>query len=80
MKFSFERILDEKTAAAARASFTGIDSIETPDATTVVFKLKGANTALLAAMTNPNSAIVSKKVVSAALTRPKTPSARARSS
>ncbi len=65
VKFTFERILDEKTAAAARSSFTGIDSIQAPDATTVVFKLKGANVALLAAMTNPNSGIVSKKVVSA---------------
>jgi len=65
VKFTFERILDENTAAAARSSFTGIDAIEAPDATTVVFKLKGANVALLAAMTNPNSGIVSKKVVSA---------------
>ncbi len=65
VKFTFERILDEKTAAAARSSFTTIDTIQAPDANTVVFKLKSPNVALLAAMTNPNSGIVSKKVVSA---------------
>jgi peptide/nickel transport system substrate-binding protein len=65
VKFTFERILDEKTAAAARSSFTTIDAIQAPDPNTVVFKLKTPNVALLAAMTNPNSGIVSKKVVSA---------------
>ena len=64
VKFSFERILDEKTGAAARANFALIDKIETPDANTVVFTLKSANGALPAAMTSLNSAILSKKAVS----------------
>lgn len=64
VKFSFERILDEATAAAARSSFTDIESIEAPDPATVIFKLKRPNVAILAAMTNPNAAIVSQKVVS----------------
>lgn len=63
VKFSYERILDEKTAAAARSFFTAIDKIDTPDPATVVFTLKAPNAALLAAMTNPNSAIISKKQV-----------------
>ncbi|MBI3734141.1 MAG: ABC transporter substrate-binding protein [Chloroflexi bacterium] len=63
VKFSFERILDEKTAAAGRSFFTDIDTIETPDANTVVFKLKRPNGAITAAMTNPNSAILSKRLV-----------------
>ncbi len=63
VKFTFERILDEKTAAAARSFFTDIIGIETPDANTVVFKLKSPNAAILAAMTNPNSGIVSKKLI-----------------
>jgi peptide/nickel transport system substrate-binding protein len=65
VKFTFERILDEKTAAAARSFFTDIESITTPDPATVVFKLKRPNVAILAAMTNPNSGILSKKVASA---------------
>ncbi len=65
VKFTFERILDEATAAAARSSFTDIEAIEVPDANTVVFTLKRANVAILAAMTNPNAGIVSKSVVSA---------------
>ncbi|MBP7600504.1 MAG: hypothetical protein KA750_04115 [Thermoflexales bacterium] len=60
VKYTFERIADEKTAAAARSTFAGVDSIETPDANTVIFKLKAANGALPAAMTNINSAILSK--------------------
>lgn len=63
VKFSFERILDEKTAAAARSNFTGIDSITTPDAATAVFNLKSANASILAAMTTANAAIISKKLV-----------------
>lgn len=60
VKFTFERIADEKTAAAARSTFAGIDSIETPDANTVVFKLKAPNGALPAALTTLNAAILSK--------------------
>src|SRR5688572_7088885 len=36
VKASFERLLDEATAAAARSNFLSIASIETPDDTTVV--------------------------------------------
>ncbi|MFN8444681.1 MAG: ABC transporter substrate-binding protein [Caldilineaceae bacterium] len=63
VKFSFERILNEETGAAARSFFTSIESIDTPDDTTVVFHLSAPNAAILAAMTNPNSAILSKKLV-----------------
>lgn len=63
VKASFERILNEETGAAARSFFTSIESIETGDDATVVFKLSAANSAILAAMTNPNSAIVSKKAL-----------------
>jgi peptide/nickel transport system substrate-binding protein len=61
VKASFERILNEATGAAARSFFTSIDTIETPDDATVVFNLSAPNSAILTAMTNPNSAILSKK-------------------
>jgi peptide/nickel transport system substrate-binding protein len=63
--FTFQRILDEKNAAAARSSFTDITDVKASDPATVVFTLKRPNASILAAMTNPNSAILSKKVVSA---------------
>ncbi len=64
VKFSFERILDEKTAAAARSSFTDVTKIDAPDAKTVVFTLKNANAGILAGMTSLNAAIIDKKQVS----------------
>ncbi|HAJ35425.1 MAG TPA: ABC transporter substrate-binding protein [Chloroflexi bacterium] len=63
VKFTFERILNEETGAAARSFFTAIESIETPDDATVVFTLSAPNAAILAAMTNPNSGILSKSWV-----------------
>ncbi len=61
VKFSLERIRDEKTGAVARASLADIDKLETPDATTVVFTLKRANAALPAILASANTAILSKK-------------------
>ncbi len=63
VKASYERILNEETGAAARSFFTSIESIETPDDYTVVFNLTAPNSAILAAMTNPNSGILSKKLL-----------------
>lgn len=63
VKASYERILNEETGAAARSFFTSIESIETPDDYTVVFNLSAPNAAILAAMTNTNSAILSKKLL-----------------
>ena len=58
VKASFERVLDEATAAAARANFLSIASIETPDAATVVFKLSQPDVPILTAMGSMNAAIV----------------------
>lgn len=63
VKFTFERILDEKTGAAARANFALIDKMDTPDAKTIVFTLKTPNGAFPAALTSLNAAILSKKAV-----------------
>jgi peptide/nickel transport system substrate-binding protein len=63
VKWSFNRILDEKTAAAARSYFTDITSMDTPDANTIVMHLSEVNPAILSAMTSPNSAIMDSKAV-----------------
>ncbi|OGO35318.1 MAG: hypothetical protein A2Z03_11765 [Chloroflexi bacterium RBG_16_56_8] len=64
VKFSFERILDEKTAAVARVNFADIAKIDAPDANIVVFTLKIPNAAILTAMTSLNAAIIDQKAVS----------------
>ncbi|HWV22533.1 MAG TPA: ABC transporter substrate-binding protein [Devosia sp.] len=58
VKASFERILNEETAAAARSNFLSIDTIDTPDDATVVFNLKTADVPILVAMATINAAIV----------------------
>src|SRR5919201_1307215 len=62
VKYTFDRIIDTKTAAVGRPFFADVDNITTPDATTVVFNLKSPNAALIAYMAHPNSGIVSKKI------------------
>jgi peptide/nickel transport system substrate-binding protein len=55
---TFTRILDEATAAAARANYLNIASMDTPDDYTVVFNLSQPDVPLLAAMATVNAAIV----------------------
>jgi len=62
VKYTFDRIIDTKTAAVARSFFTDVDTITAPDATTVVFNLKNPNAPLIAFMAHPNTGIVSKKI------------------
>jgi len=58
VKASFERLLNEETAAAARSNFLSIASIDTPDDVTVVFNLSTADVPILVAMATINAAIV----------------------
>lgn len=62
VKFTYERILNPDTGALSKSSFSSIESIETPDKYTVVFKFKTADTAFLANSTSSNAAIVAKEV------------------
>src|SRR6059036_3131395 len=62
VKYTFDRILDTKTAAVARSFFTDVDTISAPDPATVIFNLKNPNAALIAYMAHPNTGIVSKKI------------------
>lgn len=66
VKFTYERILNPQTKAVARAFFTDVEKVETPDPRTVVFDLKQPNVALLIYMAHPNASIVSQKVAQAA--------------
>lgn len=59
VKATFERILNPATAAVSRSSFTVITSIETPDASTVVFQLSAPNVQLTDALTSANASILS---------------------
>src|SRR5438876_8683734 len=61
VKYTFDRIIDPKTAAVARSFFTDVNTITAPDDSTVVFDLKNPNAALIAYMAHPNTGIVSKK-------------------
>ena len=65
VKASFTRILDEKTSAATRSSFLSIDTIDTPDAGTVVFHLKTPDAPILTAMATLNAAIVPASEIAA---------------
>ncbi|TMC77123.1 MAG: ABC transporter substrate-binding protein [Chloroflexi bacterium] len=62
VKYTFDRIIDPKTAAVARSFFGDVNSITAPDDSTVVFDLKTPNAALIAYMAHPNTGIVSKKI------------------
>lgn len=62
---SMERILDEATAAAARANYLSIESIDTPDDYTVVFNLSQADVPLLSALATTNAAILSSDDIEA---------------
>ena len=65
VKASYERILDEETGAASRANFTSITSIETPDDTTVIFKLSEPNVPILTAMASINAAVLPASAIAA---------------
>ncbi|MHA6692632.1 ABC transporter substrate-binding protein [Devosia sp. A449] len=63
VKASFERLLDEATAAAARSNFLSIASIDAPDPATVVFTLSQQDAPLLVAMATINAAVVPAKSI-----------------
>ena len=62
VKYTFDRIIDTKTAAVARSFFADVDTITASDPATVIFNLKNPNAALIAYMAHPNTGIVSKKL------------------
>lgn len=65
VRASFERILDEATAAVARANYTSIIGIETPDPQTVTFLLDGPDAPLLNGIASINAAVVPAAAIAA---------------
>jgi peptide/nickel transport system substrate-binding protein len=59
------RILDPKTAAVARSNLALISKVETPDANTVILRLSSPNVAVVTAMADDNTAILSAKDITA---------------
>jgi peptide/nickel transport system substrate-binding protein len=62
VKYSFERILNKDTGALAKSYFSSINTIEAPDASTIVFKLKTADSAFAANTASSFASIVPKEV------------------
>ncbi|MFG1710540.1 ABC transporter substrate-binding protein [Nonomuraea sp. M3C6] len=58
-KWSLDQIMDEKTAAVARASLSSVKSVEAPDPATVVLDLTGPDAALPANLATVNMAMLS---------------------
>ncbi|UWQ95301.1 ABC transporter substrate-binding protein [Rhodobacteraceae bacterium M385] len=65
VRASFERILDEETGAIARANYTSIINIETPDDATVIFELDAPNAPLLNGLASVNAAVVPASAIEA---------------
>jgi glutathione transport system substrate-binding protein len=63
VKFSIERILDEKTGASFRSLLSAVDTVEAVDPTTVRIKLKAPTAPFIHYLALPEAAIVSKKWV-----------------
>jgi peptide/nickel transport system substrate-binding protein len=59
VKASLDKIMDEKTAAVARATLSSVKSVETPDPDTVVLALTGPDAALPANLATVNMAMLS---------------------
>ncbi|RVX42336.1 peptide/nickel transport system substrate-binding protein [Nonomuraea polychroma] len=59
VKSSLDKIMDEATAAVARASLSSVTSVEAPDPATVVLNLTGPDAALPANLATVNMAMLS---------------------
>lgn len=64
VKFSFDRARDPEAGSVGAISWQNVESIEAPDANTVVIQLKGPDPLFLTStLFSTNSAVVSKKAV-----------------
>lgn len=65
VKASLERILDPKTAAVARSNLALISSVDTPDTSTAVLHLSSPNVAVVTALADVNTVMLSAKDIQA---------------
>lgn len=63
VKYSIERIMNPETASTLAASFSMVESIETPDEYTMVFNLATPNSVLPTSLADPRAAIVAQEIV-----------------
>ncbi len=61
VKFTFERLMDEKTGTAHREYYKDIDSVQVVNSHTVKIKLKNVNSMFLFNLARPDSVIVNKQ-------------------
>src|SRR6202158_2966201 len=74
VKATYDRLRNPPTGVVStrKATFADIGSIETPDATTVVFKMKAVNAAMLEHFASPWNCVYSAKVLAEDPAAPKT--------
>jgi len=63
VKFTFERLMDEKTGTAHREYYRDIDSVQALDSHTVEIKLKNVNSMFLFNLARPDSIIINRQAV-----------------
>jgi peptide/nickel transport system substrate-binding protein len=63
VKFTFERLMDEKTGTAHREYYKDIDSLQVVNSHTVKIKLKSVNSMFLFNLARPDSIIVNRQAV-----------------
>lgn len=63
VKFTFERLMDPKTATAHPEYYKDIDSVQVVDSHTVKIKMKNVNSIFLFNLARPDSIIVNKQAV-----------------
>ncbi|MFB3887517.1 MAG: ABC transporter substrate-binding protein [Thermodesulfobacteriota bacterium] len=63
VKFTFERLMDEKTGTAHREYYKDIDSIQAVNSHTMKIRLKNANSMFLFNLARPDSVIINRQAV-----------------
>lgn len=63
VKYTYQRVIDPKTASPYVSDFDNVASVETPDPLTVIFKMKSPDSAFLSKLMGQSLYVVPKEVV-----------------